>query len=81
MILLPISSDELEPSKLLPHPIIFRKKYLTKLNKRGIKFLRFNLNDLKDELCKLLKKKLIEPSHSPWASPFCFSFFLKKKKR
>jgi len=62
------SSEELTPSKLAPH------KIRLKANARPIKQKYYRLTKLKsdilkEEIAKLIKKKLIEPSYSEWSSP------------
>jgi len=39
------------------------------IKQKAYKISQVQSNALKEELRKLLEKKLIEPSHSPWASP------------
>ena len=63
-----ISSDDLEPSKLFPHHIILEENSMS-IKQKPYKISQVQSNALKEELRKLLEKKLIEPSHSPWASP------------
>jgi len=63
-----ISSDDLEPSKLFPHHIILEENSMP-IKQKAYKISQVQSNALKEELRKLLEKKLIEPSHSPWASP------------
>jgi len=61
-----IFSDDLEPSKLLPHYIVLEDN--TSLIKQApYKMSQVQTEALKEEPRKLIEKKLIEPSHSPWA--------------
>jgi len=60
--------DELKLTKLLPHSIQLEPN--VKPNKqRCYRLSKVQALALKKELEKLIKNKLIEPSHSPWSSP------------
>jgi len=63
-----VSSDDLEPSELLPHHIelIAGSK---PIKQKAYRISQIQLEALKIELKKLIDKGLIVPSHSPWSSP------------
>jgi len=63
-----ISSDDLEPSKLLPYHIELVDE-AKPIKQRAYKLSHIQLTALKEELKKLIDKGLISPSHSPWSSP------------
>ena len=63
-----ISSDDLEPSKLLPHHIELLEGNKP-IKQKAYRISRVQLSALKEELKKLIDKGLISPSHSPWSSP------------
>jgi len=62
------SSEELTPSKLAPHKINL-KPNAKPVKQRSYRLSKFKSEILKDELTKLLNKKLIVPSYSEWCSP------------
>jgi len=63
-----ISSDDLEPPKLLPHHVelVDGAKPIKQI---AYRLSHIQLTALKEELKKLIDKGLISPSHSPWSSP------------
>ena len=62
------SSEELTPSDLSPHKIVLKER--TKpINQRFYRLTKLKSDILKEELTKLINKKLIEPSSSEWSSP------------
>eukprot|EP00833_Pecoramyces_ruminatium_P007356 jgi/Orpsp1_1/1181388/evm.model.c7180000077042.1 len=63
-----VSSDDLEPSKLLPHHINLEEN-VKPIKQKPYKISQVQSTALKEELQKLIDKNLIEPSHSPWSSP------------
>ena len=65
---LALSSDDLGKSKLLPHSIQL-KENSRPIKQRSYRLSKAKADILKEELTKLLNKKLIIPSHSPWSSP------------
>eukprot|EP00833_Pecoramyces_ruminatium_P008003 jgi/Orpsp1_1/1182035/evm.model.c7180000079596.2 len=62
------SSEELTPSNLSPHKISL-KPGTNPIKQRSYRLTKFKSDILKEELTKLLEKKLIEPSYSEWSSP------------
>ena len=60
--------DELKPTKLLPHSIQLEPN-AKPIKQRCYRLSKVQALALKKELEKLIKNKLIEPSHSPWSSP------------
>ena len=65
---LAIKTDDLKPTKLLPHRIVL-KPGSTPVKQRAYRLSKVQALALKKELEKLISNKLIEPSHSPWSSP------------
>jgi len=62
------SAEELTPSDLPPHKI--RLKANSKpIKQRFYRLSKLKSDILKEELTKLINKKLIEPSYSEWSSP------------
>ena len=62
------STEELTPSKLSPHKIRL-KANAKPVKLRSYRLTKFKSDILKEELTKLIKKGLIEPSCSEWSSP------------
>jgi len=62
------STDELTPSKLLPHKISINPGQQP-IKQKAYRLSKVQSDILKKELTKLIDKKLIELSKSPWASP------------
>jgi len=62
------SSNDLSPSNLSPHEIHL-KPGTQPIKQRGYRLSKIKADVLKDELTKLIDKKLIVPSHSAWSSP------------
>jgi len=65
---LAIKTDDLKPTKLLPHRIVFKPGSIP-VKQRAYRLSKVQALALKKELEKLINNKLIEPSHSPWSSP------------
>ena len=63
-----ISSDDLEASELLPHHIELIEGSKP-IKQKAYRLSQVQLKALKEELKKLINKKLVVPSHSPWSSP------------
>ena len=62
------SSEELTPSDLSPHKIRL-KPGVKPIKQKFYRLSRLKSEILKEELTKLINKKLIEPSYSEWSSP------------
>jgi len=62
------SSEELTPSLLSPHKINL-KAGTKPIKQRAYRLTKLKTDILKEELTKLINKKLIEPSNSEWSSP------------
>ena len=62
------STEELTPSKLSPHKICF-KANAKPVKLKSYRSAKLKSDILKEELTKLIKKGLIEPSCSEWSSP------------
>jgi len=62
------SSEELTPSDLPPHRINL-KPGVNPIKQRAYRLSKLKSDILKEELTKLIEKKLIEPSCSEWSSP------------
>jgi len=62
------STEELTPSNLSPHKIRL-KANVRPIKQRFYRLTKFKSDILKEELTKLIEKKLIEPSYSEWSSP------------
>jgi len=62
------SSEELTPSDLSPHRIILREN-VKPIKQKFYRLSKLKSDILKEELTKLINKKLIEPSSSEWSSP------------
>ena len=62
------STEELTPSKLSPHKIRL-KANAKPVKLRSYRLTKLKSDILKEELTKLIKKGLIEPSCSEWSSP------------
>ncbi len=62
------SSEELTPSDLPPHKINLIPG-ANPVKQRSYRLAKFKSDILKEELTKLIDKKLIEPSYSEWSSP------------
>ena len=67
-VIIAISTDDLKRSKLLPHSIQLKKGYIP-IKQRTYRISKVKADILKKELTKLINKRLIVPSHSPWSSP------------
>ena len=63
-----ISTDDLNRTKLFPHSIVLKEGSLP-VKQRSYRLPKAKADILKEELTKLLNKKLIVPSHSPWSFP------------
>ena len=63
-----ISTDDLNETKLLPHSIILKEGSLP-VKQRSYRLSKAKADILKEEITKLINKKLIVPSHSTWSSP------------
>ena len=62
------NTDDLSRSKLLPHAITL-KENSAPVKQRTYRLSKAKADILKEELTKLINKKLIVPSHSAWSSP------------
>ena len=62
------STEELTPSDLAPHKIKL-KPGAKPIKQRFYRLTKLKSDILKEELTKLINKKLIEPSYSEWSSP------------
>ena len=62
------SSEELTPSDLAPHKINL-KANAKPVKQRCYRVTKFKSDIIKEELIKLIKKKLVVPSYSEWSSP------------
>ena len=62
------STEELTPSKLSPHKIKLKAR-VRPTKQRFYRLTKLKSDILKEELTKLIEKKLIEPSYSEWSSP------------
>ena len=62
------SSEELTPSDLSPHKIIL-KEGVKPIKQKFYRLSKLKTDILKEELTKLIYKRLIEPSCSEWSSP------------
>ena len=62
------SAEELSPSDLPPHKINL-KPGTTPIKQRAYRISKLMSDVLKEELTKLIHKRLIEPSSSEWSSP------------
>jgi len=62
------SSEELTPSDLAPHKINL-KANAKPVKQRCYRVTKFKSDIIKEELIKLINKKLIVPSYSEWSSP------------
>ena len=78
IIILAIKIDELQPTKLLPHTIQLIEN-AKPIKQKGYRLSKIQAQALKQEITKLIKNKLIEPSNSPWSSPVVL--VLKKNKK
>ena len=78
IIILAIKIDELQPTKLLPHTIQLIEN-AKPIKQKGYRLSKVQIQALKQEITKLIKNKLIEPSSSPWSSPVVL--VLKKNKK
>jgi len=65
---LEMKTDDLKPTKLLPHRIIL-KPGATPVKQRAYRLSKVQVIVLKKELEKLINNRLLELSHSPWSSP------------
>eukprot|EP00833_Pecoramyces_ruminatium_P003578 jgi/Orpsp1_1/1177610/evm.model.c7180000062132.1 len=63
-----LSTDDLSETKLLPHSIQLVEN-CKPLKQRSYRLSKAKADILKQELSKLINKKLIVPSHSTWSSP------------
>ena len=68
IVVIATSSEELTPSDLSPHKIRL-KPGVTPIKQKYYRLSKFKSDILKEELTKLINKKLIEPSCSEWSSP------------
>jgi len=68
IVVIATSTEELTPSKLQPHRIKL-KPNVKPFKQRYYRLSKFKSDILKQELAKLIHKRLIEPSYSEWSSP------------
>ena len=68
LVIIATSSEELTPSDLSPHKIRL-KTGVKPIKQKYYRVTKYKSDILKEELTKLINKKLIEPSYSEWSSP------------
>ena len=68
IVIIATSSEELTPSNLSPHKIHL-KPGARPIKQKFYRISKLKTDILKEELTKLINKRLIEPSYSEWSSP------------